>query len=384
MRRRFKDEDFKQPVAVAKKKKKPKEFPLWILPVIATAALGFVAYRRYFQECPPYVGYLWITLTLGDEGVSGWRELIASASRAAKSMNYALVSPCVRDSQLVCCFTGALATALCDPAGVGHKEALKAANERMLSSRRVVDGLPAGNLSEYMEISGVVEPSCLSGEAQLLTAQQVEDSDFGDARIVVVHDARKGIFGLKQWREPEDALPETAARFLFGGGPVTVARAITREARQFGTDYDVIIWRSELVKVDDIDACVDALIATAEKKTRRLVFVGDVAADGRRVWKGHSKRPEAPALINARLRLVRRFDDLGVERFATTTTTDIGKLGLIEQVIAARANVLWTQRAATNATSFKVRLGKCGWEGRFLNTILAARHARNRPTFSWV
>lgn len=384
MRRRFKDDDLRPKNTLDKKKNKPKEYPLWILPVIAVSALGYVAYRRYFQRCPPYVGYLWITLTLGDEGVSGWRELIASASRAAKSMNYALVSPCVRDSQLVCCFTGPLAAAFCDPVGVGHKEALKAANARMLSSRRIIDGLPDGNLSEYMDISGVVEPSCLSGEAQLLSAQQIEDSDFGDARIVVMHDSRKGIFGLKQWREPEDKFPETAARFLFGGGPVTVARGLRREARQFGTDYDAIIWRSELVKPEDIDACVDALIATAETVTTRLVFVSDVALDGRRIWKGHSsKRPESPSLTNARLRLVQRFNDLGVERFETTTTNDVGKLGLIEQVIAAQANTLWTQRAVTNSTSFKVRLGKCGWEGRFLNTILAARHARNRPTLSW-
>mmetsp|Transcript_18957 Transcript_18957/g.23035 ORF Transcript_18957/g.23035 Transcript_18957/m.23035 type:complete len:109 (-) Transcript_18957:12-338(-) len=32
---------------------------------------------------------------------------------------------------------------------------------------------------------------------------------------------------------------------------------------------------------------------------------------------------------------------------------------------------------------YRVRIGPCGWEGRFLTTVLAARAAVNKPSLSW-
>ncbi|KAH8045280.1 hypothetical protein JL720_16767 [Aureococcus anophagefferens] len=71
----------------------------------------------------------------------------------------------------------------------------------------------------------------------------------------------------------------------------------------------------------------------------------------------------------------------GAHRRATALDwDDRGELGLVEQQLALDADVAWAQADAATDPPFKVGIGPCGWQGRFIRTVLDARRP---PVRSW-
>lgn len=359
-------------------------------------------------------GYVWLRLSLRGEGVSGWRELVAAAATAARSIGYGLASPCVRDSELVPCFEE-------DEEPLDYKSALRAANSRRNLVPRGRPRRGAFNLSIYFDVrhleafvgAPVVAPACLPAEKATLVPSAVVETPGGLARLaqsselLAIHDSRQGIFALGPYRDPD--LPATAAALFSSDDnrvatnkPLKLAPARRREARHFiEGDYDVIMWRSELVPDDALNDCASAIIrAAVALLPRKLVFITDIAATAlaggsTSLWAGHSRRSgrQDSSLDSVRRRLLRNLTEhLGVAKYdidlaarSRPSALDRGSIGLAEQYIAVHATNFFSQRSfrQRDQTDFRPNIGRCGWEGRFLNTILAARHANNVSSLSW-
>ncbi|KAH8065972.1 hypothetical protein JL722_364 [Aureococcus anophagefferens] len=76
--------------------------------------------------------------------------------------------------------------------------------------------------------------------------------------------------------------------------------------------------------------------------------------------------------------------DAGVAKYdAVLDWDDRGELGLVEQQLALDADVAWAQADAATDPPFKVGIGPCGWQGRFIRTVLDARAHDGRPVRSW-
>lgn len=365
---------------------------------------------------------------MAGEGASGWRGLVAAAAVASRQLGFGLVLPCVRDSELVCCFEED------DDCEADYKSALRLAEAR---SDVVVGTMrpDALDLNLYFDIDNleryvgapVVSPRCLPpGSKATAAPSSIVETRGGlaelaqSSNLIAIHDIREGIFGLGPYRNDANYVAEASALFSENDElPLRIAPERRRDALRFvGIEpYDVIMWRSELVSVDAMEACAEAVFQAAGEianEERKLVFVSDIAATalqagGRAtLWDGHHSRKKKKGGED-RLDRVRRdllFNlssrhDVSKYDFSSSggATTDRGAVGLTEQYIATNAERLWVQRsfrslrrrrrASTEAEDddtadfVKPGLGRCGWEGRFLTTVLAARHAAEKPTSSW-
>ena len=344
-------------------------------------------------------GYVLLTLALGKEGMNGWRLILRRALLLAKRWGYGLVTPCVKDSQLVCCFEG---DNLCD-VDPRYKFAVKAAEQRMTRNatmpaprRDALDVTTYFDADMMRRIAPHMPPQvaapCL-GHLTFVNATTAFDlATTGDppGQTVVIHDARKGIFALGGRLGPQDFELEAAQLLRLtddsGAYPLRVADPLDAVARAFldsalgGTDYDVLLWRSEMATA--FNKCSTALVAkarTLRSKGRTVVFVGDLDANDTALWRPNKRMRSSNVVAQLR--------DLGVKQldhWLKTTAQeewDLGSLGLVDQLLAARASTLYTQRKAVK--NYKVHVGPCGWEGRFITTILAARAHHNRTTLSW-
>lgn len=378
----------------------------------AVLALSCALWRRAAQSRQVVKGYVWLRLSLPGEGVNGWRELVAASAVAARSIGYGLAAPCVRDSELVPCFEE-------DEEPLDYKSALRAANTRRNLVARGRPRRGAFNLSIYFDVrhleafvgAPVVAPACLPSVQATPVPSAVVEAPGGLAQLaqsselLAIHDSRQGIFALGPYRDPD--LPATAAALfsddtVVTNKPLKLASARRREARHFiGGDYDVIMWRSELVPKDALHACASAInSAAAAIIPRKLVFITDIAASAlaggsTSLWAGHSRRSrrQDSSLDSVRRHLLRNLTEhLGVAKYdidlasrSSPSALDRGSIGLAEQYIAVHATNFFVQRSfrKRDPTDFRPNLGRCGWEGRFLNTILAARHAKNASSLSW-
>ena len=400
---------------------------------VALCVMGFwlegdleSARKRQAGDCAfeeDVAGYVWPALTLPGEGLNGWRPIVASAAAVAKRLGYGLVLPCVADSELACCVDAAAPAGpwLC---GGDDEAAVPPARDVLISV--VERAAPVKDLRAYLDVgaleafvgSPVVPPRCLAAGAAPLALLDVGDDlmhardlDVGDGEarwralaasaggdaqpVLVARRRRRGIFALGDWWRADPAL--SAAPFLapaaaLRAAPAVAAAAARFRARALGDEfarYDALLWRSELLKTAEAcHACAEKLIAVAEllrAAGRHVVLVTDVAADaGRPLWRGHARVRAPPDVAEAKARALQRLLDAGVAKYdAVLDWDDRGELGLVEQQLALDADVAWAQADAATDPPFKVGIGPCGWQGRFIRTVLDARAHDGRPVRSW-
>ena len=102
------------------------------------------------------------------------------------------------------------------------------------------------------------------------------------------------------------------------------------------------------------------------------------------LWRGHARVRAPPDVAEAKARALQRLLDAGVAKYdAVLDWDDRGELGLVEQQLALDADVAWAQADAATDPPFKVGIGPCGWQGRFIRTVLDARAHDGRPVRSW-
>uniref|UniRef100_A0A7S3NPS5 Uncharacterized protein n=1 Tax=Aureoumbra lagunensis TaxID=44058 RepID=A0A7S3NPS5_9STRA len=320
---------------------------------------------------------VWITLRLGKEGISGWRRILSEVFVRAKSLGFGVITPCVRDSELVCCF-GHVATAsrFCDDEQIGHRKALEAAARRIELANKSPEIFPLHNVldraHDALELDSYFDTVILSRFAPhytvanffrrfssmsqpfFMTTDQAENVSFWNQsfaqNILVLHDASKGIFTLRTPRPTKTIIENEAAHWLWlqnSEFPLRIAQSLYNTTIQFiqrrlRGDYDVLLWRAELGDPTATSACARALLVHTQNlqrlQNRTLLLISDVRANASKLWK------HQPSVHT--FRTLERLFALGVQKFDLLNDIhDIGQLGLIDQLLAAHASTLYTQRS---------------------------------------
>ncbi|KAH8079141.1 hypothetical protein JL720_9401 [Aureococcus anophagefferens] len=314
------------------------------------------ARKRQAGDCAfeeDVAGYVWPALTLPGEGLNGWRPIVASAAAVAKRLGYGLVLPCVADSELACCVDASA------PAGPWlwrrRRRGGRAAGRRADLRRRARGARQ--DLRAYLDVaaleafvgSPVVPPRCLAAGAPRAPRRRRRP----DARDLDVGD------GEARWRALAASADDDAT-------PVLVARRRRRGIFALG-DW----WRADP--------------PYPPRLPRRRALRGAGRRGRGRAVPARALGDEAPPdVAEAKARALQRLLDAGVAKYdAVLDWDDRGELGLVEQQLALDADVAWAQADAATDPPFKVGIGPCGWQGRFIRTVLDARAHDGRPVRSW-
>ncbi|KAH8051802.1 hypothetical protein JL722_10642 [Aureococcus anophagefferens] len=172
------------------------------------------------------------------------------------------------------------------------------------------------------------------GEARWRALAASADDDA--TPVLVARRRRRGIFALGDWWRADPAL--SAAPFLAPAAALRAAPAVAAAAARFR---------------------------------------------GRPLWRGHARVKAPPDVAEAKARALQRPRRRRRQYDAVLDWDDRGELGLVEQQLALDADVAWAQADAATDPPFKVGIGPCGWQGRFIRTVLDARAHDGRPVRSW-